>query len=69
MNLCAYVGEVYNQYLSGFLIMMVIGCLTVMATILVTFGKFVWADDYDGLNAVLVSNSFQCSFVIKRSES
>ena len=49
--------------------MMVIGSLTVMATILVTFGKFVWADDYDGLNAVLVSNSFQCSFVIKRSVS
>ena len=69
MNLCAYVGEVCNQYLSGFLIMMVIGSLTVMATILVTFGKFVWADDYDGLNAVLVSNSFQCSFVIKRSVS
>ena len=35
--------------------MMVIGGLTVMAIVIVTFGKFIWADGYDGLNAVLVS--------------
>ena len=35
--------------------MMVVGGLTVMAIVIVTFGKFIWADGYNGLNAVLVS--------------
>lgn len=38
--------------------MMVIGSLTVMAIVIVTFGKFIWADGYNSLNAVLVIDSF-----------
>ena len=39
--------------------MMVIGSLTFMAIVIVTFGKFIWADGYNGLNAVLVSVSYK----------
>ena len=47
-----------SNFIAGFLIMMVIGSLTVMAIVILTFGKFIWADGYNSLNAVLVSSSF-----------
>jgi len=43
----------WTLHLSGFLIMMVIGSFTAMAIVILTFGKFIWADGYNSLNAVL----------------
>ena len=49
-------------FIAGFLIMMVIGSFTAMAIVILTFGKFIWADGYNSLNAVLVSGSFVTMF-------
>ena len=38
--------------------MMVLGSVTLMAFVVLTFGKFIWADGYKGLDAVLVSDFY-----------